>query len=210
MTRSGPTSFGYKRDGEKLVLDKKEAPIRKRLFELFLEHRRKKTVAEILNAEGFRTRNDAYFTGQTIGRLLIDGKVTGETDKVEALIPQALFQQCQDILKSQKGGAKRKPAHLFAGLLFCQCGDKMYVPSGSHKYVCRTCKAKIHKADLEAIFIEQLKSQYYQSKNRSSFDSLYSKWATLSLYTKRDILEATTKRIEIESNKVTLFLVALD
>ena len=46
----GPASFGYKREGGRLVLHPDEAPIRLRIFELFAEHERKKTVAEILNA----------------------------------------------------------------------------------------------------------------------------------------------------------------
>jgi len=53
-----------------LVLDPIEAPIRKRMFELFFEHQRKKTVAEILNAEGAKTRNGLDFTGQTVGPFL--------------------------------------------------------------------------------------------------------------------------------------------
>ncbi len=209
MSKSGPTSFGYKRDGSKLVLDPVEAPVRKRMFELFFEHRRKKTVADILNAENHTTRNGAYFTGQTVGRLLNDDRVLGIRGEVEALIPPNLYQQCQDILNSQKGGAKRKPSHLFAGIVFCGCGDKMYVPSGSHKYVCRSCKAKIHKTDLETVYIEQLRSHHYGKTNISPYDKLYSIWPTLNLETKRAILEATTKRIDIERNKVTLSLVTL-
>lgn len=211
MSKSGPTSYGYKREGDKLVLDPVEAPVRKRMFELFFEHRRKKTVAEILNAENYTTRHGAYFTGQTVGRLLADDRVVGRSGEVEALISKELFQQCQDILKSQKGGAKRKSNHLFAGIVFCKCGDKMYVPTGSHKYVCKTCKAKIHKADLESVYIEQLKSHYSSMSIRSPYDTLYMKWAVLPLETKRGILEATTKRIDIdtERNKVTLSLVSL-
>ena len=209
MSVSGPTSFGYRREGGKLVLDPIEAPIRKRIYDLFLEHRRKKTVAEILNADGAKTRNGSYFTGQTITRLLNDERVTGKLGEIEALISKDTFQKCQDVLKSQKGGAKRKPSHLFAGMAFCQCGDKMYVPSGSHKYVCRSCKAKIHKTDLEAVFIEQLRAHHYGETNISPYDKLYSIWPTLPLETKRAILEATTKRIVIERNKVTLSLVAL-
>src|SRR5213075_57004 len=59
----GAAPFGYQYDVEtrKLVLDEKEAPIRRLLFELFLKHKRKKTVARLLNEAGHRTRNGGLF-----------------------------------------------------------------------------------------------------------------------------------------------------
>ena len=52
--------------------------------------------------------------------------------------------------------------HLFAGRAFCACGEKMYPPSNSPKYICRKCKNKIPIVDLDGIFQEQLK-QFYVS-----------------------------------------------
>ena len=132
MTKSGPTSFGYRRKNGRLVFDETEASILKHMFDLFFEHQRKKIVAEILNAEGHKTRNGSDFTGQTVGRLLTKDIVLGTKGELDALISQELFDNVQNILAMQKGQAKRKPAHLFAGLTYCGCGGKMYVPSGSH------------------------------------------------------------------------------
>jgi len=61
MSKSGPTSFGYRRENGRLVFDETEVPILKHMFDLFFEHQRKKTVAEILNAEGLKTRNGSAF-----------------------------------------------------------------------------------------------------------------------------------------------------
>lgn len=209
MTKSGPTSFGFRRENGKLVHDSIEAPILKRMFDLFIEHRRKKTVALELTFEEAKTRNGSDFTGQTVGRLLTNDIVLGISGELEPLISKELFQDVQNILTMQKGKAKRKPAHLFAGLTFCGCGGKMYVPSGSHKYVCRDCKSKFHKHDLEAIFIDQIKEHYSKDTNAADLMKLLSRWAILKDADKRAILESTTKQIKIERNLVTLSFVAL-
>ncbi len=74
----GATPFGYRRDGNRLALDENEAPVRRRIFQLFLEHRRLKTVARILTNEGYRTRSGQRFSDTTIRRLLEDPLAKGQ------------------------------------------------------------------------------------------------------------------------------------
>lgn len=209
QSRSGPTSFGYRRENGRIIIDPIEAPILKRMFVLFIEHRRKKTVALELTCEKAKTRNGSDFTGQTVGRLLTNDIVLGISGELEPLISKELFQNVQNILALQKGKAKRKPTHLFAGLTHCGCGGKMYVPSGSHKYVCRDCKSKFHKHDLEAIFIDQIKEHFSKDTDAADLMKLLGRWSILNDTDKRAILESTTKHIKIERNLVTLSLVAL-
>ena len=59
ISRKESAPFGYCWQNGSLVPDKTESPIRKLMYELFLKHRRKKTVARLLNEEGFRTKSGA-------------------------------------------------------------------------------------------------------------------------------------------------------
>jgi site-specific DNA recombinase len=188
----GAAPFGYRWDGRELVPDTKEAPIRRRLYELFLQHRRKKTVARLLNGEGFRTRNGSNFTDTTVDRLIRDTTAKGvrranytkstgdkkhwvlkpETEwvlsPVESIIPEELWTQCNAILDERReSGARpaRRAQHIFAGVTFCECGGKMYVLSGSPKYVCQKCRNKIPADDLEAVFRDQLRDFFLSSED---------------------------------------------
>ena len=181
----GQSPFGYQWVEQKLIPHPDEAPIRKLMYELFKEHKRKKTVARTLNERGYRTRNGSTFSDTTVDRLLRDPTAKGvrlanhtkslskngawvakaESEwiflEVPAIVSEDLWNECNDFLGAQRQKAKRvtkRVAHLFAGLVYCKCGTKMYVLTDSSKYTCNKCRNKMPINDLEAIFEQELKN----------------------------------------------------
>lgn len=185
----GAAPFGYQWKDNKLVIDPKEAPIRKHMHELFVKNKRMKGVARQLNEIGYRTRKGAKFTDTTVLRLLEDTTAKGlyranhtyrdSTGKlhlkpesewihthVEPIISEELWNECNALIRQRKDKKPPGPQtiHLFAGLLWCGCGHKMYVFSRSPKYICPECRTKIPMEDIEAIFREQLRSFFVSSE----------------------------------------------
>lgn len=223
----GQAPFGYQWRDKALVPDPAEVPVRKLMYELFREHRRKKTVARILSERGFRTRNGSLFSDTTVVRLLRDPTAKGirranytkTNDKsktwelkpesewvlheVEAIVGEDLWNECNSILDAQATGKRptKKVTHLFTGVTFCACGEKMYVPSNSPKYTCYECRNKIPVADLEAVFHEQIKNFFFSDTEIAA----HLQKADLAIAEKTEllaVLEAERKKITTETDKI--------
>jgi site-specific DNA recombinase len=224
----GAAPFGYQWKDRQLIPHPEEAAIRKQIYNLFLNHRRKKTVARLMNEAGHRTRNGSHFSDTTIDRLLRDPiakglrranytqslgekkhwKLKDESEwvfsEVEPIVSEEIWQQCVTLLEEQKQQPRfsaKKPAQLFAGIAFCHCGNKMYVPSNTPKYVCFTCRNKLPTTDLEAIFHEQLKGFFFSTDDLAAYideaDSVIVEKRRLlkTLEGKRDKLRAAMDKI---------------
>ena len=224
----GAAPLGYQWVEKKLVIDPKWAPVRKHIFDLFLEHRRKKVVARKLNEQGYRTRSGSKFSDATVGRNLRDPSAKGEFlqnythtlskgkkwefkpesewiyTTVEPIVSKEAWEECNRILDEQKKKVvpkSRPPVYLFTGFVSCSCGDKMKVPSKCKSYICKKCKNKINIDDLESIFQEQLKSFVFSSEDIQR----YFEKTDEALQEKVDLLqtiENEAKKLRDEMNQI--------
>ncbi len=208
-SKGGIAPLGYLwRDG-RLVIDEREAPVRKLIYELFLKHRRKKTVAKILNDLGYRTRNDALFSDTTVDRLLRDTTAkgirtgSGKEIRVEPIIPQEIWERANNLLKTKQ---LKQAVQLFSGLAFCSCGGKMIVPGSSAKYVCINCRHKIGTDDLEEIFESQLIGFIVPVEKgvRTEEVTLSNVWQYLTAKEKRIITEQTLDKIIVGKTEIEI------
>ncbi|MBI3417610.1 MAG: recombinase family protein [Verrucomicrobia bacterium] len=180
---NGSAPYGYQWKDRKLIVQPEEAAVRRKAYELFLQHRRKGQVAQHLNAAGHRTRNGNVWRDTSIVRILEESSAKGvyvfntmrqtgtwrteskpesEWGKAECepIVSLDLWNQVNQIIEEQLKSWKKPgkpPVHLFSGLAFCSCGSKMYVAANSPKYFCRKCSQRIPIADLENIVRQELK-----------------------------------------------------
>lgn len=188
----GAAPYGYRYDGNQLVPDPNEAPVVRRMYELFAEHGRIRTVCRLLNDAGHRMRKGAKFGSTTVNRLLTDTTPVGRHrvnyarslgDKkrwvpkpesewtfhpVQPIVSEDLWKRVNAMLTERRSTRKppaKRAKQLFAGVVYCDCGGKMYVPANTPKYVCFSCtkspKNKIPVEDLEKVFQSQLKDFFF-------------------------------------------------
>src|SRR5690348_1209904 len=125
----GIAPLGYQWQDGRLVINELEVPVRKLVYELFIKHRRKKTVARLLNDLGYRTRNGALFSDTTIDRLLRDTTakgvkiIDGVKTEVPAIISADLWERANNLLGIKQ---TKQAVQLFSGIAFCQCGGKLF------------------------------------------------------------------------------------
>ncbi|MBA4409734.1 MAG: recombinase family protein [Odoribacter sp.] len=221
----GQAPYGYEWKDKKLVINEEEAAVRGLIYDLFIEHKRRKTVANLLNEKGYRTRNGSNFSDTTVTRLLEDPiakgirranytESTGNNkqwklknksewvfNEAPAIITEEKWNKVNSILTEQSKERKQplnKKTHLFTGFVTCSCGNKMYLLSNSPKYTCQNCKNKILQDDLEDIFHQQLTEYTISKENIQHYIT-----ASETIISKKEKL---LKTLQKETQKIQLKL----
>ena len=228
-TTGGAAPYGYRYVDKKLEAEPAEAPIRALMYELFDEHKRRKTVARLLNDRGYRTRKGNKWTDTSLVRLLQDpitkglrrANYTHTTDNkkawqlkpesewvyfdIDPIVSEELWERCNGLIAAQQTGQRRpltkRAIHLFAGFAHCQCGGVMYVPSKSTKYVCQTCRNKIPTDDLEEVFRERL-NHFLFSTEEMDAHRVAAQEALRERAQLIDTVEAELGRLEAEEKRI--------
>jgi hypothetical protein len=208
------TPYGYAWCKGKLVPDPVEAPVRKLMYELLVQLRRKKAVARALNEAGIRTRDGGEWSDTTIDRLIRDPTPVGwyrsnptTTVEVQPIISQELWKECNEFLDSNDLGRRRgrQAIHLFAGFVLCHCGRRMYVRTHSHDYRCTACDNRIAADKLEAIFVEQIKGYPPLLTGDGPYD-LHACWPSLKETEKRHVVQGLVERIVVGEDDIDITL----
>ncbi len=217
----GMASYGYKIEKAKLIINKEEAPVRALMYELFLEYRRRSTVAKELNKRGYRTRKNKNWSDMTVARLLKNSDAKGirksnyrgkpTPDNPTGIKPSSewIFSQCPEIVNEETWEAvnsilreqeekshQTKPlnqrVHLFTGYLYCHNDHKMAIQSKTNKYSCTKCKVRIDKDDLEDIFKTRLQQFIISEEELNEYNNSTEEQIKL----KKDEIEFTEKSVE--------------
>jgi site-specific DNA recombinase len=187
-TINGKAPFGYQWKDRKLVIHPDEGPVRRRAYELFLQYRRKGTVAKLLTAEGHRSREGAIIRDCNITRMLTCPSAKGvyyfnrarktgswtDAEKPESewgkaecppLVSEDVWNQVNQIIEEGLKQWKRPgkvPVNPFGNRLWCQCGSRMYERKNIRKFQCRACNRKVPVEGLAEFMREEL-HQFYGS-----------------------------------------------
>jgi site-specific DNA recombinase len=186
--------YGYTVVEGQMELHPEEAPIRREVYELFLQHRRKFTVARILNEKGYRTRKGRLWEEIQIKDMLTDSSAKGvyffnkekrtgswkgvpkpesEWGRIDCppIVSEAVWSEANRILEETRRAWKqpgRLPSQPFSKLAWCGCGGKMYARTDSPKYLCRKCNNKIAIVDLENVFHQKLKGFFSEPEQMAT------------------------------------------
>lgn len=201
----GVAPLGYRWLDGQLVVEQEEAQIRILIYELFLKHKRKKTVANILNEAGHRTRRGSKFSDTTIDRLIRDSTakgirtINGKIVEVESIVESDTWERANNILGSKKKPSKQS-TELFSGLIYCSCGKRMVFRSSGNSYSCPSCGIKIETKIINEAFISQIKT--ISLEDSKSQYSIGDNWDILTKREKRILTENLVNRIVIERDTI--------
>lgn len=148
----GKMMYGYRRSQDNtLVIVTKEKEVIQSIYHQFINHTKLEDISKMLNI----THNKSKFTTTFIRRILTNerytGKLTYKKEVYKAIVPAIItkeeYDAAQKILNKK---IRKKSNYLFAGKIYCSCGNIMTCTHGTnhlgnkyHYYQCKPCKSII-------------------------------------------------------------------
>lgn len=184
----GPLGYAW-RDNQ-LVVNPEEADTVKEVFTTFMKGHNLTTTAKIMNERGYRTKEGAKFKNVTVKRILTNTTYKGQKranyskskgekkswkwkpesewvyHEVEPIVDNDTWDKVNVSItikaKNYVSNPQFNGKYVFAGLLRCECGEKMYVSKykamKSPRYTCRGCRTKINEDSIFDLFKDCLKN----------------------------------------------------
>jgi site-specific DNA recombinase len=185
----GVGPFGYRWKDNRLIVTPDEASTVKEVFDTYMKTSNLMATARMMNERGYRTKEGAKFRNITIKRILTNPTYKGQKranyskskgnkkswewkpesewiyHDVPAIIESGIWGKVNMAIESKAKNYVSNPQfngkYMFAGLLKCECGQKMYVTKykamKTPRYVCRGCRAKINEDVILGLFKDCLK-----------------------------------------------------
>ena len=185
----GVGPFGYVWKDNHLIVNPDEASVIKKVFSTFIETDNMALTARMMNKRGYRTKEGAEFKNSTIKRILTNTAYKGQKranyskskgskkswkwkpesewvyQEVEPIVDNDSWEKVNVAIKIKAKNYVSNPQfnskYIFAGLLKCECGQKMYVAKYKAmkipRYTCRVCGTKINEDVILDLFKDCLK-----------------------------------------------------
>ena len=185
----GVGPFGYVWKDNHLIVNPDEASVIKKVFSTFIETDNMALTARMMNKRGYRTKEGAEFKNSTIKRILTNTAYKGQKranyskskgnkkswkwkpesewvyQEVEPIVDNDTWEKVNVAIKIKAKNYVSNPQfnskYIFAGLLKCECGQKMYVAKYKAmkipRYTCRGCGTKINEDVILDLFKDCLK-----------------------------------------------------
>lgn len=158
LTTGGMRILGYKIQDKRYVIDEDNAPIVKKIFQLYISGKTMAEIIRFLNNNNIKTALGNEFNKNSIRRILNNKKYIGiytykgieKPNVIPKIVDEDMFRQAQIMLEKNKKAPARAKAkeemYLLSSKIFCgQCQSSIIGISGTSK------SGKIH--------------QYYQCNN---------------------------------------------
>ena len=134
----GRLIYGYKKDGNRVVIDEDAAEVVRYIFAEYAAGVSKTDIAAALNKKGLRHHGGKLYTAKSLDKMLVNQKYTGTfyfgdrlaTKTFPRIIEQSVFDAVQKRAQANKyfsGANSAKVTYLLQGKVYCgHCGRRWY------------------------------------------------------------------------------------